>query len=278
MIHMHSEEGQMGRYVVVALAAVLAAGCSSTVTKNFKVFAEPPDAVIRVVSGADLKEKTYRSPAAVTADEPNDPALASKAILEVQKENYKPRVILLRDIKTGETLNIKLEKIVQNLVKYSLKFRMTNPVVSSGLRFQDRVIAIAFTIGEQSFDMRFDNRGDRDVKILWERSAYSDVNNQTHRIMPSTVRFPDRNNPLPDQVVPAKSSIQEAVVPVSNVFLSRQRKGYDIHPLFPPDSDVAAGLKGKSFNLFIPVEVDRAIIPYNFKIEIIDVIKEKVKN
>lgn len=268
----------MRRYVVVALAAVLATGCSSAVTKNFKVFAYPPDAVIRVVSGMDLKEQKYRSPAAVTADVPNDPALASKAILEVQKENYKPRVIALKDIKTGETLNIRLEKIIQNLVKYSLKFRMTNPVASSELRFRDRVIAIAFTVGEQSFDMRFDNRSDRDVKILWERSEYSDVNNQTHRIMPSTVSFPDRNNPLPDQIVLAKSSIQEAVTPVTNVFLSPQRKGYDIHPLFPLDSDVAAGLKGKSFNLFIPVEVDRVIIPYNFKIEIIDAVKKTVKN
>jgi hypothetical protein len=154
---------------------------------------------------------------------------------------------------------------------------MKTPAESNELRFRDRVIAIAFSIGEQSFNMSFDNLSDHDVKILWERSEYSDVNNQTHRIMPSTVRFPDRNNPLPDQIVLAKNSVQEAVIPITNVFLSPQKKGYDIHPLFPLDSDVAAGLKGKSFNLFIPVEVDRAIIPYNFKIEIIDAVKETAK-
>jgi hypothetical protein len=272
------EEGFMKRYVLVALAAILAAGCSSTVTKNFKVFADPSDADIRVVSGTDLKEQTYRSPAAVTAVMPNDPALASKAILEVRKKNYKPRVISLQDVQTGETLNIRLEKIIQNLVKYNLKFRMTNPAASSGLRFEDKNIAIDFTVGEQAFDIRFVNRSDRDVKILWERSEYSDVNNQTHRIMPSTVRFPDRNNPLPDQIVPAKRSIQEAVIPVANVFLSRERRGYDIRPLFPLESDAAASLKGKSFNLFIPVELDRAIIPYNFRIQIIDAVKEKARN
>lgn len=267
----------MRRYVVAALAAVLATGCSGAVTKNFKVFADPPDSVIRVVSGTDLKEQKYRSPAAVTVDVPTDPALASKAVLEVQRENYQPKVIALKDIKPGETLNIRLEKIIQNLGKYSLKYRMKTPATSNELRFRDRVIAIAFSIGEQSFNMRFDNLSDHDVKILWERSEYSDVNNQTHRIMPSTVRFPDRNNPLPDQIVLAKSSVQEAVIPITNVFLSQQKKGYDIHPLFPLDSDVAVGLKGKSFNLFIPVEVDRAIIPYNFKIEIIDAVKETVK-
>ena len=268
----------MRRYVVAALAAVLATGCSGAVTKNFKVFADPPDSVIRVVSGPDLKEQKYRSPAAVTAEVPTSPALASKAVLEVQRENYQTKVIALRDIKPGETLNIRLEKIIQNMVKYNLKYRMKSPVTSNDLRFRDKVIAVAFSIGEQSFDMRFDNLSNRDVRILWERSEYTDVNSQTHRIMPSTVRFPDRNNPLPDQTVLSNGSIQEAVIPITNVFLSQQKKGYEIHPLFPLESDVAANLKGKSFNLFIPVEVDRAIIPYNFTIEIIDAVKVTVKN
>jgi hypothetical protein len=268
----------MRRYALVALAAILATGCSSTVTKNFKVFADPPDAVIRVVSGTDLKEQKYRSPASVSAEMPNDPSLSSRAVLEVQKENYKSKVIALKDIRPGETLNVRLEKIIQNLVKYSLKFRMTDPAPSNELKYRNSVIGVAFTVGEQSFNMRFDNLTNRDVKILWERAAYSDVNNQTHRIMPSTVRFPDRNNPIPDQIVLAGSSVQEAVIPITNVFLSQQKKGYDIRPLFPLNSDVAAGLKGRTFNLFIPVEADRAIIPYNFSIVITDAVKEPVKN
>ncbi|MDA8422310.1 MAG: hypothetical protein M0Z89_03150 [Nitrospiraceae bacterium] len=268
----------MKRYVMMALVAVLTTGCSSVVTKNFKVFTNPSDAVIRVVSGTDLKEQQYHSPAAVTVDVPKDPKLAEKAVLEVQRENYKPKVVALKDIREGETLNLRLEKIIQNLVRYGLKYRMTAPVTSSELRFRDRVIAIAFTIGDQSFNMRFDNVGDHDVKILWERAEYTDVNKQPHRIMPSTVRFSDRNNPLPDQIVPAKASVQEAVIPITNVFLFSQKKGYEIHPLFPLDSDIAAGLKGKSVNLFLPVEVDRAIIPYNFRIEIIDAVKETMKN
>jgi hypothetical protein len=268
----------MKRFIGVALAALLATGCSSTVTKNFKVFADPPDSVIRVVSGADLAERTYRSPATVTAEVPTDPALAAKAILEVQKESYKPRVVALKDIRPGETLNIRLEKIIQHLVKYSLRFRMTSPEASKDLRFRDKMMAVAFSVGEQSFNMRFDNLNDHDVKILWERAQYSDVNGMTHRIMPSTVRFPDRNNPLPDQIVLARSSVQEAVIPVDSVFLLQQRKGYDIRPLFPLDLDQAAGLKGKTFSLFLPLEVDRVIIPYSFTFEIIEAVREPVKN
>jgi hypothetical protein len=59
--------------------------------------------------------------------------------------------------------------------------------------------------------------------------------------------------------------------------VSRQKGGYDIKPLFSLGSEAAAGLKGKSFNLFIPVEINRQIIPYNFKIEILDLIKDTIK-
>ena len=79
----------MREYILVAMVAALAAsGCSGVVAKNFKVFADPPDSTIRVVSGIDLKELKYRSPAVITADVPKDPALAAKAVLEVSKDNY----------------------------------------------------------------------------------------------------------------------------------------------------------------------------------------------
>ena len=61
------------------------------------------------------------------------------------------------------------------------------------------------------------------------------------------------------------------------MFSCRSRKSYDIRPLFPLESAVAAELKGRAVILFIPVEIDRQIIPYNFKIEITDSVKETVK-
>ena len=43
-------------------------------------------------------------------------------------------------------------------------------------------------------------------------------------MMHSGIRFQDRNNAIPDQFVPARASIQEAVIPISNVFMSQQKK------------------------------------------------------
>ena len=267
----------MKKYLLVVMAAALAAsGCSGVVAKNFKVFADPPDSTIRVVSGIDLKELKYRSPAAITAEVPKDPALAAKAVLEVSKDSFQPKVISLRDINNGDSLNIKLEKI-KDLVRYKLSFRLVSPVVSQELRFQDKNISVTFAIGEQGIQLHLENLSPHDMKILWEQAEYTGVNRQPQRLMHSGVRFQERHNPIPDQVVLSRSSVQEAVFPISNVSMLPQRKGYDIRPLFPLESYDAAGLKGKSVNLFLPVEINRQIIPYNFKIEIIDAVKEVSK-
>jgi hypothetical protein len=268
----------MKKYILVLLAAALAAsGCSSVATRNFKVFADPPDSTIRVVSGDTLKERLYRSPATIAAEVPKDPALSAKAVLEVSRNDYQQKTISLRDINEGETLNIKLEKILHDIVRYKLSYRLVSPVVSPELRFKDKNISVSFTVGEQGFEMYFKNLSPHDLKILWESAEYTDAGNRTHRLMHSGIRFPERHNPIPDQSVLSQSLVQETVIPISNVYVLPQRKGYDIHPLFKLDSDAAAGLKGKTVILFIPVEINRQIIPYRFKIEIKNSVKEIIK-
>jgi PBP1b-binding outer membrane lipoprotein LpoB len=272
-----AEEVSMKRYAVLALVALTLSGCSGVVQKNFKVFADPPDADIRVVSGTELTEKKYRSPASVTAGVPKDPALASKAVLEVSRDSYRPVIMLLSAIREGQTLNIKLEKTVQSLARYRLSYRMVEPSMSDTLQFRDDKVAVSFTITGRSLQMRFENLSASEVKILWDRSEYTDVKKQTHRLMHSGVRFQDRNNPIPAQVVPSHASVQEAVFPIDKVTISQLKRIYEVQPLLLLDNDTAAALKGKEIVLFIPVEINRQIIPYNFKIEITDAVKEEGK-
>ena len=265
----------MKRYAVVVLAAIMASGCSSVVTKSFKVFADPPDADIRVVSGLELKELKYRSPAAVTAEVPKDPALASKAYLEVSRDSYKPFTLALRDIRDGQTLNVRLEKIMQSLFRYRLAYRLVAPAV---VRYAP----------VQGHDHRRIVHGRRpvhpdapyeparpEVKVLWDQAQFTDVNMQTSRLMHSGVRFQDRNNPIPDQVVPPRAAVQEGVFPVNRVFFSQQKKAYEPKLLIPVDTEAAAELKGKTVILFIPMEINRQIIPYNFKFEITDSVRKR---
>jgi hypothetical protein len=275
--YVNVQEESMKRYFVAVLAAIMASGCTSAATKNFKVFADPPDADIRVVSGPELKELKYRSPAAVTVEMSKDPELASAAYLEVSRDSYKPFTLALRDIRDGQTLNVRLEKIMQSLFRYRLAYRLVAPAVSDTLQFRDTTIAVSFTVDDQSIQMHLTNLQDHEVKVLWDQAQFTDVNMQTSRLMHSGVHFQDRNNPIPDQVVPPRAAVQEGVFPINRVFFSQQKKAYETKPLFPIDTEAGAHLKGKTINLFIPMEIDRAIIPYNFKFEITNSVKEAVK-
>jgi len=266
------------RFILVAMAAALAAsGCSNVAMKNFQVVTSPSEADIRVVSGVELKALKFRSPATITAGLPKDPVLAAKAVVEVSKENYQPKIIALSDIADGDTLHIKLERMLRDIIRYKLSYRLVSPVVSQELQFRDRNVSVSLAVGEQSFQMRFENLTDYDIKLLWERAEYTDENRRTHRIMHSGILFPDRNNPIPDQLVLSRGSVQTAVIPIGNVHLSQRKKGYEVSPLFLLENDGAAALKGKSIILFIPVEINRQIIPYNFKIEITNSVKEIIK-
>ncbi len=259
----------MRRAAVLITVMFLLSGCAG-IKKTFNVVADPHDADIRVISGAGKKARSYRSPAEVSVRVSKNPALAAAARLEVSRESYRPQTIALSDIKDGETIDIKLEK----MVRYRLKFRLVSPAKSEEIKFQDAVLAVSFTVGEQSFGMDLVNRTSHTLKILWDRAAYTDVANRPHRLIYSGIRFQDRNNPVPAQPVPPRSSVQQAITPVGSVTYSPQKKTYEVLPLFSLEGNAALELKGRVFYLFIPVEVDRQIIPYNYKIEIADVIKE----
>jgi hypothetical protein len=259
----------MRKYLLIALVLIFASGCASGMKKSFTVIADPPDSDIKVVSGSDLEVEKYRSPAKITVRIPKDSRLFVKNVLEVSKDTYKTQKMQLRDIKEGEVLNIKLEKVVA----YRLKYRLVGPVQSDEIKFSDKIISVSFVIGEQSFQMNLANLTAYPLKILWGSADYTDVNNRSHRLMHSGIRYQDRNNAIPSQIVPPQGSVQQTVMPISSVVYSQEKKGYENFPLFPLDSDMAAGLKGRIFYLLIPVEFDRQIIPYNFKIEITEAVK-----
>ncbi len=255
----------MKKYLVFFWICLFAAGCSpSTVTKHFKVIADPPDSVIRVVSGPDQKEQKFSSPAVIAVDVATESTRASREILEVSKDRYKPVTIALRHINEGDTIRVKLEK----KLAYLLKYRLLAPAPSEDLSFQDKIISISLAVGETAFQVGLKNLSEHPLKVLWERAEYTDIHARRFRLMNSSVRYQDRNNPVPDQIVLPGKSVQETATPIEHVLVSPKTGKYEVKPLIRQEGISASDLKGKTVNLFIPIEIDRAIIPYNFKIQI----------
>lgn len=261
----------MKKILILACVLAITAGCAADVKKRFSVIVEPPGADITVIPGGDRPEQKYRSPADITVFIPKDPSLAVKSRMEIKREAYKPKIINLSGIAEGETLKIRLDKMVH----YILKFRLLGPVQSEDLHYRDKIVDIRIKPAERYFAVSIENRTRKPLKILWEQSQYQDFMNRQHRLVHSGIKPQDRNNIIAPQEVPAGGSVQRDIMPVGAVVYSQEKKGYETRPLFPLDSDSALSLKGKTFTLFLPVEMDRAIIPdYNFRFEIVDVVRE----
>lgn len=262
----------MKRLPVVLGALLALSTCASAADKqkNFSVVVDPPDANIRVLSGSDLKEQQYRSPASIAAPVAKDPGMARKAVVEITRDRYKPAVIPLRSIRDGETLKVKLKRIVRD----RLKFRLVDPVQSDQLMIKDDILSMGLTVDERQLQLSLTNLSPQTIRVVWERAAFMDVNRQSHRLMHAGIAFEDRLKPFPVQAVMSGATLHEALIPVGYVSLSRPSKAYEVRPLFTLKAGAAAELTGKVFEVVIPVEAGGEITPYTFKIEIAGVVRE----
>jgi len=266
----------MQQYLFIILASLFVTACpASMYAKTFTIIADPADSVISVVSGSGQKEQKFSSPAVITVDVATESARAGREILEVSKDRYKPVTIALRHINEGDTIRVKLEKTFLPQLTYRLlapaissELDSRKPIPSRNLIFRDKAISISVAISETSFQAGIKNLSDHPLKILWERSEYTDIHARRFRLMNSGVRYQDRNNPIPDQIVLPGKSIRETITPIEHVFVSSKTGKYEVKPLFGQEEVNTSGLTGKTFNLFIPIEINRAITPYNFKIQI----------
>ena len=259
----------MKKILIFAFVLMLATGCASGVQKSFTLIIEPSDAEITVTPGGGQPEQKYRSPANITVEMPEDPVAAAKGKVEIKRDSYKSMTILLKSIQ-AETMRLKLSKI-----QYRMKLRLIRPVPSDDLSYRDQVLAIRMIPDERHFNVKILNLAQKPIHILWDKSDYTDYLDRPHGIRPLDLKSERRDRPVARQEIPVGGSLEQTVFPVDMVTYSSEKKAYDSKPLFPLDNDSALGLKGKSFFLALPVEIDRAIIPdYIFQFEIVDVVKE----
>jgi hypothetical protein len=254
--------------VVGVLLTLSVAASAADKQKKFNLTVEPPDSTIKIISGSDLNEQQYRSPASITAAVPQDPGLAKKAVIEITRDRYKPAIIALRNIRDGETLKVRLEKEVRT----RLKFMMISPLQSDEIRIKDDRVSIGFKIDEKQMLMSLRNNTSRVIRVLWERALYTDMDKKTHRLMHPGIQYEDRNRSYPFQTVMPYQTIEQPVIPADSVSFDRNKNALERGPLFSIEK--AAGLKGKVFDVLIPVDIDTKVVTYAFKIKVVGTVKE----
>ncbi len=253
--------------ILILVLALAASGCAG-VSKQFVLTVDPPDAQITVFARPGEQGESYRSPANISVRIPEDRTMAAQSRVVISRETYKTAVIPLSSVQ-GNAVRIKLAKA------YRLKYSLLTPVRSDELAYRDRILAVKIIPREKAFGLKIDNLTQQPLTILWNKADYTDASGRRHRIIHSGIKWEKRAERVPPQIIPPGGSLEEEVLPESSIQYSGEKKGYVAKPLFVLDDERSLALKGRTVELFLPVELDRAIIPdYSFMILIQDVIKE----
>jgi len=248
------------------LASILLALCglasAAEKQKTFNLVVDPPDASVKILSGNELREQRYHTPATITVVLPQDPGLARRAVVEITRDDYKPAVMALQSIRDGERLKIKLEKIVRDRIKFSL----LGPDPSEDLAIRDDTLSMDLTVDEKQFHVTIANRSAQTISVVWQRAQYIDTDGRPHRLLPAGIPLEERNLPFRVQTMLPGITLHQALTPVDSISFSRGTGTFQTQPLFAMHD--AGDLTGKVFDLLIPVDIGGKIVSYGFKVKI----------
>lgn len=150
-------------------------------------------------------------------------------------------------------------------------FVMTKPKVSKELIYEDHFLKIVFSIRKDKIGFILQNKTENPIKIDWNQVSYVDVLGKSHKVMHSGVKYIDRANPQSPTVVPPTAKLEDIVFPIDYVYyISGKYGGWREIPLFP-EAPKAKLFKGRSFSIFMPLEISGVNKNYLFSFKIEDV-------
>ena len=93
------------------------------------------------------------------------------------------------------------------------------------------------------------------MKIDWSSAAYIDVQGLSHGVIHAGVRLMDKNKPQTPTIIPPGAKAEDIIVPTDSIeFVSGQFGGWRTKPFFP-DGPAAAHFEGKSFQMYLPLDI-----------------------
>ncbi len=150
-------------------------------------------------------------------------------------------------------------------------FVMTEPTVNKGLIYEDLFLKIVFFITQKEFHFTLQNRTENPIKIDWNQVSYVDVQGKSHKVIHSEVKYTDKAKPQPTTVIPPTAKLEDIVLPIDYIYYKTGKHGgWREKPLFP-EAPEAKIFKGRSFSVFMPLEINGAIKNYLFSFKIEDV-------
>ncbi len=149
-------------------------------------------------------------------------------------------------------------------------FVLTKPKESPVLAFEDDAARFSFSLPESNRQIRFIlfNKTSAPIRLDWNQVSYIDTSGKSHRVMHEGVRYIDRNSPQPPTTIPPGARIDDIIFPTDYVAWSGS--DWEEIPLFP-EAPEAHLFQGKTFGIFMPLEVAGKLRNYTFTFRIREV-------
>ncbi|OPL14553.1 MAG: hypothetical protein AVO38_11325 [delta proteobacterium ML8_D] len=148
-------------------------------------------------------------------------------------------------------------------------FVITKPKANKTLSYEDRFVKIDFSITKKQFGFILQNRTDNPIIIDWNQVSYVDVLGESHKVMHSGIKYTDRAKPQPPTVLPPTAKLEDIVFPIDYVYYSSGKYGGWREISLFPEAPKAKIFQGRSFSVFMPLEINgvKKNFLFSFKIE-----------
>ncbi|HKX28960.1 MAG TPA: hypothetical protein VJ302_14785 [Blastocatellia bacterium] len=148
---------------------------------------------------------------------------------------------------------------------------LVEPKASNSLNFQDERIAIQWSFNKRMVSLWLTNKTETPIKIDWDRIAYVDIKGIARKVMRQGVTSVSSNNRQLPTIVHAKGMLKDQLLPTGNLVYNPEESGaLTVKPIFP-DGEAALAYQGKSFWVYIPVEIEGKTQNYLFVFKVTNV-------
>jgi hypothetical protein len=154
---------------------------------------------------------------------------------------------------------------------FRYRFRQMEPA-SDRFTFQDRELSFYFKPTPDALHFQVENRQDRPVWIVWERSSFYDPNGAVSKLAHSTTRWDDRFKAQPDTQIPGLQRYTgDYLLPLDYLFDPAGSAVQTHRPLFPEDQR-APQYEGRFFGVDLAFLVEERPRTYSFRFRVVSVI------
>lgn len=151
------------------------------------------------------------------------------------------------------------------------RFRQIDPA-SDTFTFQDRELSFYFKPTPDALHFQVENRQDRPVWIVWERSTFLDPYGSNGKLAHSTTRWDDRFKSQPDTQIPGLQRYTgDYLLPLDYLFDPAGGTVQTHRPLFPEDQR-APQHEDKIFGVDLAFLIEERPRTYSFRFRVVSVI------